>query len=152
MRVLYKRYSLFDLPSAAQASQQLRDKLEISLKKSKREQVKSALVNWGAWQRENNVRPINEMTGVRNISLSAILMRYAPKQDKTGYYAEPPMPIDSEAGATMGLAVKQLSADHQRELFRFYVELQGCGEHYQKLRRYTAIDRLIELFDSRAIK
>ena len=145
MRVLYKRYSLFDLPSAAQASQQLRDKLEISLKKSKREQVKSALVNWGAWQRENNVRPINEMTGVRNISLSAILMRYAPKQDKTGYYAEAPLPIDNEDGAKMDWAIKQLSADHQRELFRFYVELQGCGENYQKLRRYSAIDKLIEV-------
>lgn len=145
MRVLYKRYSLFDLPSAAQASQQLRDKLEISLKKSNREQVKSALVNWGAWQRENNVRPINEMTGVRNISLSAILMRYAPKQDKTGYYAEPPMPIDSEAGAKLDNLIKKLSADYQRELFRFYVELQGSGSDAEAKRRERAITELCEI-------
>lgn len=142
--VTYKKSSIFNQGQPIAAN----DAVHVERQKAKREQVKQGLINWGAWYRENIIKPINELTGVRNVSLSAILMRYAPKQEKTGYYDSPPLPIDNEAAVHLNEAMKRLKAEYQIELHRFYVDRMGTGTTAESTRRDRAIIKLVSILNS----
>ncbi len=142
--VHYLATSIFNKRKPETIKKQEHDKRLFNAKKI---EIRARLINWGKWQRINNIKPINDATGVRNVSLSAVLMMYAPKQEKTGYYEynEPLSEDEDQQAAEIDHLIKRLSINNQRELFRFYAECAGTGAKENENRRYAAINKLVLL-------
>lgn len=99
------------------------------------------LPNWGAWWRENQLKPIDRDSGVRNVSLLGSYIAYAEKQECSGFYHPHPPEIDTNAAVELNHLIKQLRASYQLELHRFFPEKNFFTENENN---YKALNEIKE--------
>ena len=123
---------------------EIADKLE----KHMMRQMRSELKNWGRWWFRENTLVINRESGKITRSMSGVIMQYAPRPDKSGYYSDQPAPIDEEAALNLHMKITKLTPAQQREITRFYSEAGESGTSAQGQCRRRATLALIGYAES----